>query len=166
MNSTLTSLIAYYIQRQRLVLLAMLDVHPFPLLMGGENIVGIYIQPYIAAYRERESKLTEDTIHTLQSGVWKQDWKYRVHGIGCSLVHRQTLERLEWDAPDPDAFRFDWFYEHLLWRLTHESDDPHVHQYQNIEAQYKTYAALERYAKSNKLVVERKDGLCTLVLRN
>ncbi|MDX2138158.1 MAG: hypothetical protein SF123_08680 [Chloroflexota bacterium] len=161
MNTTLTSLIAYYIQRQNLILLAMLDVHPFPLLMGGEVVGGVHVQPIIALYRERESNLAPGG--TLQFGIWKRDWKYRVHGIGCQLVHVQTHEPLEWDAPDPVAFRFDWFYEHLLWRLMHEADDPHVRQFRAIQAHYKSYAALESYAKSHNLMLEGQDGLCKLV---
>lgn len=140
------NLIAYFIQRQRMVTLAMLDLHPFALKWGSDSIFGIDIEPYIQAYREKQAELENDV--SLQKGIWKSEWAYRVHGVGCRLINIRTDEPIEWDAPNPDAFRFEWFWNHLLWRQKHEPQDPY------IEACF-TEALLEDVDLEDKLVDEQ-----------
>jgi hypothetical protein len=118
------------VERQRLVVLALLDVCPMLLRWDGSGatrttIWGIDIEPYLEAY--------EDHINlegANNRGIWKHDWTYRHHGIGCELTNIHTEERIEWDAPDPEAYHPWWFYEHLDWRVTHEPNDPFVKAYQ------------------------------------
>jgi hypothetical protein len=115
------NLIAYYIQRQRLVVLALVDVCSAALANAGvTSILGIDLAPYIEAYEDG---------HYTQIGIWKNDWQYRHHGIGCELRHLKTGEYFDWDAPDPDAFYMGVFSDHLKWRMKYEADDPYVKAY-------------------------------------
>jgi hypothetical protein len=118
------NLIAYFIQKQHIVPLAMLDLNPRILTMGGESIFNISIEPYIHKHLAWQQTIGDPLL--LQYGVWKKTWDYRLHGIGCKLTHRETKEPLQWDSPNPNAFRFDWFYEHLLWRKDYDMDDPYI----------------------------------------
>jgi hypothetical protein len=68
----LRNLIAYFVERQRLVVLAMLDVHPFALKVGGSCVFNIDLAPYMTAYHDRESTATS----SLQRGIWKGQWEY------------------------------------------------------------------------------------------
>lgn len=121
------NLILYFIERQRLVVLAVLDLSPKLLTMDqSANFPSIDLEPYIDRFYERLGNIKSG--ESFQSGIWKNDWKHWLHGKGCRLTHIQTGERLDWDAPDAHAFRIEWFWNHLDWRLENESDDPFVAQ--------------------------------------
>lgn len=123
------NLIAYFILRQHIVMLAMIDHKP--IILSGK-IVGMNLKPYRRAHTQRMLKLREEK--TDNSGTkedealptWKGDWHYFPHGAGCLLRHVRTQEPIEWDGPDPDAFRIDWFINHLNWRLKNEAEDPYI----------------------------------------
>lgn len=59
-----------------------------------------------------------------QRGYWGEngEWKYFLHGGGCRLTHRQTGERIEWDAGDLNTFNVDWFVAYLQRLLFQPSD--------------------------------------------
>ena len=125
---TVRNLVAYYVLRQQLVVLAMLDLNTINLSKVGElNIV-----PYLKPFRERRRKRWEAMSNTPnaeevpESLIWKGDWKHGVHGAGCLLVNLRTGEPIEWDGPDPNEFRIDWFMNNLIWRLKNESEDPYI----------------------------------------
>jgi hypothetical protein len=61
-------------------------------------------------------------------GFWGEnnEWKYIVHGMGCKLVHRNTGEPLEWDAPHVEIFDRYWFVNWLVWILNAQPDNVHV----------------------------------------
>lgn len=117
------NLVAYFIQRQQLVVLAMLELNPRGL---DKEALAIEVEPYFQDYRERRKKLQPG--ESFQSGIWKHDWEYWVHGGGCRLTHLHTSERIEWDGPDPHEFDIYWFMNHLLWRCEHERHDPFIKQ--------------------------------------
>lgn len=121
------NLMAHFVLRQQLVVLAMLDLHPGALRQGQEHILGVELKPYLEAYRERRSKLSPG--ESFQIGVWKNDWEHFVHGIGCKLTHIHTREPIEWDGPDPQAFDLHWFSHHLAWRTENERGEPFVQKY-------------------------------------
>ena len=158
------NLIAYYIQRQQLVVLAMLDLHPTALKMGGDTILGIDLDPYLEMYGAKQEFMKDTTL--LSKGIWKQTWKYRIHGIGCQLTHWYTGEPIEWDAPDPNAFRFEWFYYHLEWRIEHEADDIYVGLYHNWRDMQSSDFDLENYLLNTPIVTQRNDGPCRLTTEN
>jgi hypothetical protein len=79
---------------------------------------------------------TKEFISATSRGTWG-DWSYWLHGGGCRLVHSQTGERIEWDAPDLQSFDKNWFANWLDWRKPIERAS--------------LFAALERLAKSNAL---------------
>ena len=155
------NLIVYFLERQRLVMLAMLDVSPVLLTMDGADILSIDLTPYIELFQEKHAHI-QDPMDMYQ-GIWKRDWKYRLHGIGCKLTHIHTNEPLEWDAPNSHAFRFDWFWEHLMWRMEFEAQDPYV---------MKCSAYLRGFSKTevktilmeSGVLIKRRDGLCLLRL--
>ncbi len=119
------NLILYFIERQRLVMLAMLDLNPI-VLQGAVNLPSLDLEPYIKRFHNKLGNLKQG--ESYQVGIWKNDWKHWVHGIGCRLTHIHTGEYLEWDAVDANGFDMGWFCDHLMWRLEHESDDPFVAQ--------------------------------------
>ncbi len=143
---TFQNLIVYFLERQRLVVLAILDIRPKLLLMEDADVPPIDLAPYIARVEEQEGKTQSP--EALYQGFWKHDWAYRLHGIGCQLTHRTTREPLEWDAPNAKAFRFEWFWKHLLWRSQYESDDPFV-------AQSLTWITEKSSNQTEKLLVEK-----------
>lgn len=124
MTYTFRNLMQYFLERQRLVVLAMLDISPTLLTMDGAEIPPIDLVPYIELFEERQAHIQSPS--ELYRGIWKEDWEYRIHGIGCKLTHMRTREPIEWDSPNSKAFRFDWFWQHLIWRNEYESDDPYV----------------------------------------
>jgi hypothetical protein len=122
------NLAAYYVLRQQLVVLAMLDLNTINLSKVGElNIV-----PYVKTFKERRRKKGEarsnghDIEEAPESLIWKGDWKHGVHGAGCLLLNLRTGEPLEWDGPDPNEFRIDWLMNNLIWRLKNEPEDPYI----------------------------------------
>jgi DNA-directed RNA polymerase subunit L len=127
--NTIYNLINYYILRQQLVMLAMVDVNPRAL---SSQVLGFDIKPYIQIHREKlrekskkilsDASFKEDKPET----IWKNDWEYFAHGNGCRLTHLQTGERIEWDGPNPKVFDIHWFLYHLDWRLINETTDPYV----------------------------------------
>ena len=156
---TLRNLIAYFIERQRLVVLAMVELAPAFLTVDNPNRLPIDLAPYLDAFDARRAAMTDpDELH---QGIWKHDWRYLIHGIGCKLTHIHTGEPVEWDAPDPLAFRFDWFWQHLAWRIDHEAGDPYVARCapwwspsrpQQVKAMLSEHGA----------IITQRDGTCVL----
>jgi hypothetical protein len=120
----MTNLIAFFLERQRVVALAMLDIHPGPLQMAGTHILGIEIEPYVRTWRGK-MKRSRRFRRNWQSGIWRGEWKHFAHGFGCLLTNLHTGEPIEWDAPDLQAFEKWWFWNHLEWRVKQETD-PHI----------------------------------------
>lgn len=124
---TVRNLIAYFVLRQQIVVLAMVTHNPRAL----RGSVDIEVRPYIEAHYKRHLELKEaikerDSDVERPLPIWNNHWKCFPHGHGCRLTHLDTGERIEWDAPDRDAFRIDWFLNHLKWRLKYQLDDPYV----------------------------------------
>lgn len=125
---TIRNLIAYFVLRQQLVVLAMVSFNPRNL----NESFDIDLEPYLEAQHQRYldlKKMLEEKGPDAGGSlpIWKSDWECFPHGAGCRLTHLQTGERIEWDGPDNYAFRIDWFLNHLRWRLENELDDPYVH---------------------------------------
>jgi hypothetical protein len=97
----------------------------------------------------------------LQKGIWKNDWKFWVHGIGCRLTHISTSEPLEWDAPDVHSFRFDWFWHHLLWRCQFDNEDPIVAKTKDWVTQ-SSEVAVEQDLVSRHIIQLGWDGIAKL----
>jgi hypothetical protein len=124
--TVLHSLIAYFVERQRLVGLALLELRPRFVSFGGQDkFLGIDVAPYLEAYYERESRAS-------QKGIWKKDWEHWIHGMGCRLTHLQTGEPIEWDAPNLRELDLGWFDNHLRWRLEKEPHDPSIKRYAQL----------------------------------
>lgn len=161
------NLIAYFILRQQLVLVAMVDVNPKFLY----KLTQIDIEPYAQLHRERlldykrakaEGKL--DEVPTLP--IWKGDWECFAHGHGCRLTHLRTGEPIEWDTPDAQGFRIDWFMNHLEWRLKNELHDPYVQQCNHwLKSRQEDTDAVQKavYAMIDLGIVSTKQNhICTL----
>jgi len=110
-------IVRYFLERQKLVARAMLDIHPGPLRMAGRHILGIQIEPYYQRWLERID--TDENFHSnWQSGIWLDEWKHWAHGYGCRITNLKTGEPIEWDAPDLLAFDQYWFWNHVEWRVS------------------------------------------------
>ena len=126
---TICNLIHYFVLRQQLVVLAMVQHNPGVL----SYTVDLDLTPYRHAQRERFLKrkqaIEEQKPRVYRPlPVWKHDWQCFAHGHGCRLTHLRTGERIEWDASDQSAFTIYWFLNHLEWRLKNELDDPYVYR--------------------------------------
>lgn len=109
-------IIRYFLERQKLVARAMLDIHPGPLRMASTHILGIEVEPYCQRWLEKIDT-DENFYRNWQSGIWRDEWKHWAHGHGCRLTNLVTGEPIEWDAPDLEAFDQNWFWNHLEWRI-------------------------------------------------
>jgi len=159
MVNPLRNLLAYFIERQRLVVLAMIELNPKLLIPANSHFLGIELKPYIVADNIRQSQDTS----SLQHGIWKQEWKYRLHGLGCQLINLNTQEILEWDAPDPRSFRVDWFWQHLEWRFQHENRDPNVNSFRNQLLEQPHQANLDFEHLLNIFAVKQNNGIHVLI---
>lgn len=123
------NLIWHYIQKRlKTVVPALIELRP-------DIIVQLELQDYLNADIENLSKKMPDIqrqldIGTFQwTGIWNDKWAYRLHGLGCELVHLETNERFDWDANDPYIFFTGEFGMHLHWRMKTETDDIHVKRF-------------------------------------
>ncbi len=152
---TLRNLIAYFVERQRLVILAMLDIHPVALKIDGSRILNIDLTSYITAYQNTSAS-------SLSKGIWKEEWEYKVHGIGCKMKNIHNGEILEWDAPNPEAIRFEWFWQHLNWRMVHDSQDPNVKVFLQWLQDQPVSMNIEGHLVAERILLPQKDGTCLL----
>lgn len=66
---------------------------------------------------------------------------------------------MQWDAPNLMAFRFEWFLEHLDWRVEHESNDPHVHIYKSqLQQNILQPVDIELALKHDATIMLNEDG--------
>jgi hypothetical protein len=114
--NAMSDIIRHFLERQKFVALAMLDIHPGPLRMAGIHILGFEIAPYASLWEERIYN-DDDFARNWQSGIWRGEWKHWAHGAGCRLTNIHTGEPIEWGAPDLQAFDERWFWLHLEWRI-------------------------------------------------
>ena len=57
-----------------------------------------------------------------QIGMWSKNnetWHYFCHGYGCRLINLESLEPIDWDAPDLNEFDVYSFLNHLKWLIQH-----------------------------------------------
>lgn len=110
-------LVEHYLRRQALVAVAMLQVHPSALQLGGTHLFKFEIGPFIDAWQRRILRQ-----RNWQAGVWQGEWRYHVYGTGCRLTNIHTDEPLAWDAPDVTRFNENDFWTHLRWRMESTTD--------------------------------------------
>ena len=130
----LRNALAYFIERQKLVAQAMMElgldlqeVAEFKALAwasGKKSDIALNIEeiedPYARKIYQVAKRASERNIS--QSGIWKDsennEWRYFLHGGGCCLTNLQTDEPIDWDCPDTNSYdRYKFFY-HLEWQLT------------------------------------------------
>jgi hypothetical protein len=136
--------IAYFIERQQLVVQAMLDLKLDLNAIGkfgaygwvssassidGKRNLDMFSQELI---NERQRELFNSVKYAEKMkvpglGSWRDksgvEWKYLLHGAGCSLENVLTNEPLDWDCPNPKAFDKFFFYRHLEWRVNAQQDE-------------------------------------------
>lgn len=138
--------IVYYIERQQLVVQAMLDlkldinaIGKFGALAWGydelsnESSLAEIDRLLQNTFNEHKREVLSARKYAMEikvsrKGVWRdvtyQDWNYHLHGGGCLLQNIQTQEPLDWDCPNPKAFDSYFFARHLDWRLnTNQADE-------------------------------------------
>lgn len=124
-------LVQQYINRQQLVALAMLEVHPTPLKTMGSHVLGVEIAPYLDKWYEKIA-----INPNWQGGIWRYSWRHWARGVGCELVHINTGEPIEWDVPDLMAFDEIWFWNHLSWRISNSKPQQWQHYYDQLYSLY------------------------------
>ena len=101
--------IAYFLSRQRLVILVVMEqgVDPADLAKG------------VAGWYDK----------TPSRGTWGSEWRFGFHGGGCLLINNLTREEIDWTGPDTSRFSPYSFTRHLKWRLAHGHDLPLLREY-------------------------------------
>lgn len=151
--------VLYFVERQQLVVQAMLDMKLDINAIGKFGALGWAssastgngqkplerFEREPANEHEREIydilKRSEE-IRVPRKGVWKdksgQAWNYILHGGGCLLENPETQEPIDWDCPNPRAFDDFFFTRHLDWRLKQGDNElKHVEELQDeIEAMF------------------------------
>jgi hypothetical protein len=150
--------ILFYIERQKYVPKALLDISPRHLLMVNDENFRKILQPYIELYDEKINTLNQSN---LQTGIWNE-WRYWIHGIGCRLTHLHTQEPLEWDAPDVNGFRFEWFWAHFLWRRENHKQDTLVEKYWSSEYHLHSERQIFMLIANLAIIQTREDGISFL----
>ena len=79
-----------FVERQQIVKSALMELRPDFFVRPGQ----VYQHP------------TKEQLKGKFTGKWgiNQEWKYKVHGQGCKLIHIDTLEPIEWDSPEVNRF--------------------------------------------------------------
>jgi hypothetical protein len=123
LQSSVFSLVKRFVARQVVVLDAMRDLRP-DIIMPLEN----------RGDAELWSKLRIEYSKKSQVGYWGEcdEWEYFLHGGGCRLTHRQTGEKIQWDAGDLNLFNVDWFVDYLQWLLAQPDDNGDITSVRSI----------------------------------
>jgi hypothetical protein len=137
--------ILYFIERQQLVVQAMLEmkldlnaIGKFASLgwvssvssSNGQKPIDDMFSSQPTAEIEQELynvlKYAEE-IKVQREGIWKdelgQEWNYFLHGRGCLLIHPETKEPIDWDCPNSKAFDDSFFYTHLDWQFSQRKNE-------------------------------------------
>jgi hypothetical protein len=138
--------IAFYLERQKLVAQAMLDVHPQPLYMCGTHILGEEIEPHVQRWLKKIDS-DEDFERNWHNGIWQDEWRYHAYGLGCQLINIHSGEPVAWTVPHFDSYDQDSFMEHLNWRIAQTAP------LDNVEGYSKWLHALYQYMLDQRLVV-------------
>lgn len=137
----LRNALAYFIERQKLVAQAMMELgldlnevgefgpvawasNPQSENINAQDVVNKEIaksaDPYIQKMLQLALRATERKLS--QSGIWydneKNEWKYFLHGSGCRLTNVKTGEPIDWDCPDVNRYDTWKFMFHLMWQLS------------------------------------------------
>jgi hypothetical protein len=143
--------IEVYLERQKLVARAMLDVHPQPLYMCGTHILGEEIEPHVQRWLKK-IETNDDFEHNWHDGIWQDEWKYHAHGLGCKLTHLETGEPIAWNAPHFDSYDQEPFMEHLEWRIVQTAPPG------NVEGHSKWLHSIYQYMLDQRLIVQNFHG--------
>ncbi len=134
--------IAYFVERQKLVAQAMLDLGLDLDLIGQFGVLA-WVSGTWNLDEETKSflanlnksfvgdEITEDEQALIdatkrnaerqfpQRGIWDKndEWEYHLHGCGCHLENQKTGEPIDWDCPNVKSFKECFFREHLGWQL-------------------------------------------------
>ena len=140
-KAELKNALAYYIERQKLVAQAMMELgldlnevgefgpvvwawNPQSENIASQDVITEQIEksndPYVQKMLQLAIQASERKLP--QSGIWvdseKNDWKYFLHGSGCRLVNVKTGEPIDWDCPDVNRYDIWKFMFHLMWQLS------------------------------------------------
>jgi hypothetical protein len=75
------------------------------------------VQEFITKYNKSE---------VLFEGIWRKEWRYRLHGIGCELNHLHSEEHFDWDISNPSLFYIGVFQSHIKWRCQNHITDENI----------------------------------------
>jgi hypothetical protein len=115
LKSSVHSLIERYVQRQSIVLDAMRDLRPDIILP-----LEAPVDP------QTRTVLRRNYAQAPNKGRWgeNQEWEYRLHGIGCHLIHTTTGEVIGWDVGSLKCFDWTWLVDYIAWMLEVEKNAP------------------------------------------
>lgn len=118
---TVRNLIAYFVLRQHLVMLALLDLNP---RLSGADRAGINTRTYLKAFNKIPYDSPEG--QKRRNSLWKGEWEHLTYDGACTLTHAKTREPITWHGPEQYTFRIGSFLYHLQWRLENETADPYI----------------------------------------
>lgn len=137
--------IVEFVGRLDIVREAVFQLHPFLAWKVWKNKKPRTLQ--------KRAKFMKKTKKMPYSAIWKKDWNYQVHGMGCKLTHILTGEPLEWDVDKMYSFDKYWFINWLQWRLLDGKEDETV-------AQMKEYVEITANNNLQLVVFSILDTLC------
>jgi hypothetical protein len=117
LQTAVHNLIKRFVERQSVVLEAMRDLRP-------DTIMRLERRGSPKVWAElRRAYAREPNI-----GYWGEnnEWKYRIHGLGCHLTHTITGEVIGWDVGSLKRFDWHWFVDYLEWLLKTDDEDNNV----------------------------------------
>ncbi len=120
------NLIRQFITRRRETVIEIL-VERRPDLVKGlelESILGVSQEENNARVTAIREAVGDGTYQW--SGIWRSQWKYRLHGNGCELVNLDTEERFNWDVGDPLVFFTGEIGSYLKWQAQAQPDNPNI----------------------------------------
>lgn len=143
-KAELRNALAYFIERQKLVAQAMMELgldlnevgefgefgpivwawNPQSENIASQDVIPEQIEKSNDPYEQKMIQLAIQASERKlqQSGIWidseKNDWKYFLHGSGCLLVNLKTGEPIDWNCPDVNRYDIWKFMSHLMWQLS------------------------------------------------
>jgi hypothetical protein len=113
------ALISTYIDRQSLVKQALYTLKPSIFYVGQSSLS---VEELVVLVQ------TDAKVPSTGYLYLDDKWEYYLHGSGCKLVNQDTLEPLEWDAPDVEIFDRYWFAVYATWWINTGQLDQKINQ--------------------------------------
>ncbi|MEM6283020.1 MAG: hypothetical protein AAF787_12560 [Chloroflexota bacterium] len=151
----------YLIRRRETVIQALIELRPE--LVYHHGLSKHYPIENLEAKVEDFINSRDNNSLVKPCGLWRNDWQYRLHGIGCELVHHHTQEKFDWDIGRPDNFIVGELELHLEWRCKTQQEAQEIARYINwTHTQGGDFDRLWNHMIVHRLILEVEPYLWTI----